>query len=604
MSDPSFGKADPSNAAQLLLEQHRLTLDNQQSSVILGLLVGAVVVVTLSDDTNRTGLLFWYAALLMCSLLASAGVRRTLQSGMDLSGNRRRHRFLVAKAIAVSGTWGSLAWVTLGKTTSAPDSVLVLAVLAGVLANAVSNHAAMFRLFLLFCAIEVGCVAARLWYIQDTVFSALGWTALLYLASLLGQARNGAKVTRAMMALRFENAELMLSARAEARNAMVAQLKAERADLAKSKFLAAASHDLRQPMHAQGLLLAVLARSDLTPTQRRALDNVASAARASAEMLDTLLDFSRIEAGVVRTSKQPFLLQPLLRRIENELGPLADERGIFYRSRETDKAVLSDPILVEVILRNLVSNAVRYTSEGGVLVAARVRAGELCVEVWDTGVGIEPSQHQAIFEEFHQLGNAERDRRKGLGLGLAIAQGLCVALGHSIQLRSTLGQGSVFRLSLTSCDVMPNEAAEVAPPPAQGAPDLRLDGLHALVIDDDESVRVAMQELLTDWGCRCEVAESQEAALASARRQCPGLVICDYRLRGAETGAQVIAALRQEHGGELAAIMVTGDTAPERLRDAVASGIALLHKPVSADALHARIVATLDVRRPSANSVD
>jgi CheY-like chemotaxis protein/anti-sigma regulatory factor (Ser/Thr protein kinase) len=251
--------------------------------------------------------------------------------------------------------------------------------------------------------------------------------------------------------------------------------------------------------------------------------------------------------------------------------------------------VHSDPVLVELILRNLVSNAVRYTERGGVLLACRRRGADVWLEVWDTGIGIEPHHRQAIFREFHQLGNSERDRRKGLGLGLAITEGLVRVLGHELTLLSTPGRGSVFRLRLPLADV-PIIRDDFVPhsEPVAGALSIRV-----LVIDDDETVRVGMQHLLRDWGCECETAETIEQALALARVNPPQLLISDFRLREQRTGAEAIAALRAEIGEHLPALLITGDTAPERLRAARASGVLLLHKPVSPSQLYQRMVSAL-----------
>jgi len=424
---------------------------------------------------------------------------------------------------------------------------------------------------------------------DDPAYDALAVAGLLYTAVLLGQARNGSRAARRAIGLRFENLELIERLRVETEHAQAAHRAAEEANLAKSRFLAAASHDLRQPIHAQGLFLEVLAGSKLSADQHDALANARATWRASAEMLDTLLDFSRIEAGVVEPQMQVFPLQPLLNKIENELAPQADAKGIVYRSRETHAAVRSDPALVALILRNLVSNAIRYTEQGGVLVACRARGEQVLLEVWDTGIGIEPAQHQAIFSEFHQLGNAERDRRKGLGLGLAIAQGLARALGQPLSLASTPGRGSVFRLALPAAraGVVAEGAADAVPGPA------RVFDLRVLVIDDDESVRTGMRQLLGAWGCVCDVADSIEEAQALARAHRPGLVISDYRLRELRTGAEAIAALRAEFGADLPALLITGDTAPQRLREARATGVPLLHKPVLPSQLHRAMTAVL-----------
>ena len=357
--------------------------------------------------------------------------------------------------------------------------------------------------------------------------------------------------------------------------------KAEDANLAKSKFLAAASHDLRQPIHALGLFLSVLARTELSAYQREILTNATTASKASSTLLNALLDFSRIEAGVVEPRLQPFRLQPLFNKLEREFGSQADAKGIAYRSRETGLVVQSDPILVELILRNLVTNAIRYTDHGGLLVACRKRGDHAVLEVWDTGIGIAPEHQQEVFREFHQLGNPERDQRKGLGLGLAIADGLARTLGHGLSLASTPLHGSVFRLSLpVAAGILPVEVI----PGAQGVTQML--NTRVLVIDDDETVRAGMCHLLRDWGCECDAAESIEEALALARTHAPDVVISDYRLREQRSGLEAITALRALLGDALPVLLITGDTAPDRLREAQASGIPLLHKPVSPSQLY------------------
>jgi PAS domain S-box-containing protein len=369
---------------------------------------------------------------------------------------------------------------------------------------------------------------------------------------------------------------------------VAAKHRAEEANLAKSKFLAAASHDLRQPIHAQGLFLSVLARTQLSIYQRDVLTKATTASKASSTMLNALLDFSRIEAGAIKPKWQPFRLQPLLNKLEREFASLADEKGIAYRSRETDLIVQSDPMLVEFILRNLISNAIRYTDHGGVLVASRKRGGHAVLEVWDTGIGVAPEHQQEIFREFHQLGNPERDQRKGLGLGLAIVDGLARTLGHDLSLASTEHRGSVFRMALPiATTALPVEQASVELGSAS------MFNARVLVIDDDEAVRSGMLHLLGDWGCKCETAESIEDALAIVRIHTPDLVISDYRLREQRTGLEAIAALRELLGDNFPALLITGDTAPERLREAHASGIPLLHKPVSPSLLYSKLASML-----------
>jgi len=363
---------------------------------------------------------------------------------------------------------------------------------------------------------------------------------------------------------------------------------AEAATQAKSRFLAAASHDLRQPIHAQGLFLDVLLRTNLSPAQHELVASAGAACSASAEMLNTLLDFSRIEAGVIEPQIQAFMVQPLLNKIEREFAQQADAKGLEYRSRECTLAVQSDPALIELILRNFVSNAIRYTERGGLLVTCRRRGSQALLEVFDTGIGIEASQQRAVFREFHQLGNSERDRTQGLGLGLAIVDGLARTLGHGLSLDSRKERGSVFRLSLPIATVAALTAPSVAEPLAVQRLNVRV-----LVVDDDEAVRCSMLHLLRDWGCECEAVESIEDALALAQDWSPEFVISDYRLRNQRTGVEVIAALRALVGQDLPALLITGDTARQRLREVVDSGLPLLHKPVPPSRLYREMVTAL-----------
>lgn len=348
---------------------------------------------------------------------------------------------------------------------------------------------------------------------------------------------------------------------------IVAKHQAEDANLAKSKFLAAASHDLRQPIHAQGLFLDLLFRTELTPQQRELLTSVSAANTVSAEMLNTLLDFSCIEAGVIEPQVQVFCLQAMLNKIEREFMPQADIKGLSYRSRETSLMVKSDPLLIELILRNLVSNAIRYNKSGGLLVVCRKRSDQVVLEVWDTGMGIAPAFQQEVFHEFHQLGNPERDSHKGLGLGLAIAKGMARVLGCDLWMISTLHRGSVFRLALPIATAAEIPVELIAPEYDYTRPI----NVRALIIDDDQTVCAAMLHLMRDCGCECDVAGSIEEALELARIRAPDLVISDYYLREQRTGLEAIVALRILLGNNLPALLITGDTAPDRLREAQAS---------------------------------
>ena len=582
---------------QIRVEQVRLLLGGVKSSLISSVLMASVLAWFLRGSTSLPILLTWYAAVVGCRLVGIGYARHFLIRGIKIEQTRKLILHLVALNSLAGAAWGSLAWVAMDHAGVA-GSILVMASMAGIAGHAMSMLAPVTPIYTGQAISMMGMVVSKLWFMGmvDTPYKGLALAVTLYAVGLLALARNTHKSIRDTIVLRFENLELLERLQVESENAQLAREKAEQANLTKSKFLAAASHDLRQPVHAQGMFLEVLARSELSDTQRKVLENARAASEASAEMLNTLLDFSRIEAGVIRPQLRSFRLQPLFNKLEAELGQHADFKNIVYRCRETHLAIFSDPALLELILRNLISNAIRYTERGGMLVACRKRGGQAVIEVFDTGIGIAPHLQQEIFREFHQLGNPERDRRKGLGLGLAITEGLARSMGHSLTLASRPDRGSVFRVGLPLAQGAFSEDSLDLPLSLPLQPEAYLAGRRILVIDDDEAVRLGMLQLLGSWGCRCEVAESLDEALHLARSHIPELVISDYRLRERQTGAEVIAALRTELGMELPALIVTGDTAPQRLREATSSGIPLVHKPVSPVQLYHAMVNILTIK--------
>ncbi len=581
--------------SRILAEQLRLLLGNVGSSVIPAFLLALLMVWVLSNDSNTVALLIWCAAVILSKLVCYLHARYYLASEI-LFGQTRRLVWALIFLHALDGVlWGALAWATLD-TSGVAGSILVVSVIAGIAGSSMSLLSPVLPVFIVFAVAELSAMASKVWLLGDPAYNALGVAGIFYIATLIGQARNSAIAARTAIELRFDKSELVVQLLAEKAIAEQARCEAEEAYAAKSKFLAAASHDLRQPIHAQGLFLDVLSHTELSNRQRKLLGHVCAASDASAEMLNTLLDFSRIEAGVIEPQMRAFRMQPLLNKIEREFEQQADAKGLAYRSRETELVVDSDPALIEMILRNLVSNAIRYTARGGLLVTCRKRGVHALLEVRDTGIGIASSQQREVFREFHQLGNPERDRRKGLGLGLAIVNGLARRLDHKLSLISTPQRGSVFRLLIPIASMLPVEE--------RGVERLKMQTLQArvLVVEDDAAVRAGMLHLLRDWGCECEAVDSIEEALEVARTLKPDAVISDYRLREQSTGLEAIAALRKVLGDSLPALLITGDTAPNRLREAQAGGIPLLHKPVSPDQLYHGLVKALQTKIQAANA--
>jgi two-component system, sensor histidine kinase len=359
----------------------------------------------------------------------------------------------------------------------------------------------------------------------------------------------------------------------------------EMANTYKSHFLASASHDLRQPLHALNLFVAQL-QSEADPAERRRLvARIDASVGSMNELFEALLDMTKLEAGIIRTSPAEFPVARLLERVETTFADAAPRRGLRLRVVASRAWVTSDPILLERILLNLVSNALRYTEHGGVVVGCRRRGKELRIDVCDTGAGIPEDQRQRIFAEYYQLSSGPGPSSSGgLGLGLAIVDRLGRLLGHKVELDSRPGRGSRFSVTVPVA-AQPYTAAEVPmPSPAIADP---AQGKRVIVIDDDALVLDGMRGILQSWGCQVETAASGDAALAglAASGSKPDLIISDSRLADGETGIEAIRRLRQAAGIPIPAFVITGDTAPERLREASAAGLHLLHKPLSPMAL-------------------
>jgi signal transduction histidine kinase/ActR/RegA family two-component response regulator len=356
----------------------------------------------------------------------------------------------------------------------------------------------------------------------------------------------------------------------------------------KSRFLAAASHDLRQPVHAIGLFADTLVEQVDAGEARDMVTRIQQSMRAMNGMLSELLDISNLNAGTTRASVAAVPITSVLLHIDNEFGPTARDRGLDLRLSAPDAWVKSDPALLKRILQNLVANALAYTERGGVLVTARVRSDALLLDVWDTGVGIDAAHLPRIFDEFYQIGNMSRDRRKGMGLGLAIVRRLVDLLGHPLHVTSRAGKGTRFRLRLPIAEAIESFASH-APMPLTN-----LTGKLALVVDDEPDVRDGMAAALAARGCAVIVASSAVEAVArlTPTSSSPDFAVMDYRLE-TQTGLAALADIRAHFGWHLPALIVTGDTLASDLTHFAEAGEAWLIKPVSADDLQRAVTGLL-----------
>jgi signal transduction histidine kinase/CheY-like chemotaxis protein len=368
---------------------------------------------------------------------------------------------------------------------------------------------------------------------------------------------------------------------------------AEQANVAKSRFFAAASHDLRQPLHSLGLYASALEPHLTTPEARELAGRMGQSVESLDSLFDELLDLSRLDAGIIELKPGPVALEDSFQRLDREFQNEAQARGLRLRFVPTRALAWTDPVLIERVLGNLVSNALRYTRRGGVIVGVRRRGGALVLEVIDSGVGIAPADRARVFDEFYQVGNPARDRQRGLGLGLAIVRRLCDLLGHRIELDSQPGRGTRFRVWLPLSALPP---PTLAPPPAQVPAAVRgLEGRRVLLVDDEREIREASARVLAQWGADARAAAGRaEAEAAMASGWAPEIAVVDLRLANGEDGMDLVHWLRAALRPDLPAVLISGDTDASQLARVRASRLPLLTKPVSAAKLRLTLLALLD----------
>lgn len=376
-----------------------------------------------------------------------------------------------------------------------------------------------------------------------------------------------------------------------------AKKQADHANLGKSRFLAAASHDLRQPLQTIFLMQGILATTVGDPAALKIVTRLGESLDVMSSLLNKLLDINQLEAGIVNAEMTDFSIGELLERLGRDFDYQAEAKGLGCRVVSSRQTVHSDPTLLEQMIRNLLSNALKYTDHGKILLGCRRHGGRLHIEVWDTGLGIPEGQLKAIFEEFHQLDNPARERARGLGLGLSIVQRLGDLLGHKVDVRSILGKGSVFAIEVPRTTMLPQDQAR-ADDQQKTAP-FTAAARSILVIEDDPAIREMLELLMDNAGFHVAVAADGDIAVDLVARGSvrPDIVVADYNLPNRLTGLDVAAHLRKTLDSTLPVLIVTGDISTDTLRAIAAAGCVQLNKPIKADALIRLIRAQLDAPR-------
>jgi signal transduction histidine kinase/CheY-like chemotaxis protein len=457
------------------------------------------------------------------------------------------------------------------------------------------------RVFLLFSALCFVPMAARVATDGTPDSYRLAGILLLIFSLSTLLARTYRQALQRVLELKLRADHLLAQLRVEKLAADAARQEAEIANRAKTQFFTAASHDLRQPLHAMGLFAEALRQKNHDLEVAHLVNSINESVDALEGLFSELLDITRIDSGGIEVNPQHFPLADLYRKLRLHFEPAAFEKGLALRFRGGTHMVHADPLLVERILRNLVSNAIRYTTDGTVLVGCRRRGDRLCLQVWDTGPGIAPDQQTRVFEEFYQVPHGPRTephQRKGLGLGLAIVKRLADLMGASVGLRSEPGSGSVFSLELPLGKSAPQAEPMLS---GKGLLSLTLEGRTIVVVEDEPAVLSGLEALLHGWGANILAFDSVAACslwAQTAHGSTPrlDLLIVDHRLEQAMTGADALALLRGRFGEDLPAIVITGSTMSSLDLEAQQKNFHLLIKPVVPNKLRAMIAFKLGVK--------
>lgn len=568
-------------------EQVRL-IYNQGTVLVLGaLLSGLIVSAVLWSEVPRSTLGLWIGALLVTGVLRLLVIRAYFQSDDDERQAALWGPVLWVGALAAGCIWG--VWPMLFYEYVRTDYLLLIStVYAGMVAVSSASGSVYLPMFTAFSMPLTIPLAISHLMSKNSALWTTGILLLMFLAVNIFLAVRGNRSSRELIVARFENQALMEKLADE-------KLIAERAVIAKSRFLASASHDLRQPLHAMGLFLNSLRNREQDSERLKIIDDLDASNDALKTLFNSLLDMSRLDAEIIVCNPKHFLLQDVLIPVQVSLESQAADKGITLQVDGAGVALYTDPILMERVLRNLMSNAVQYTERGSIRLWVEHAGSDVIIHLEDTGIGIPSDAIDEVFSEYFQLNNPERDRGKGLGLGLAIVQRLAKLMDMSIDVDSSENVGTRFSMTITRGD----EKAIGKQRAGVGKDGRSLSrGHRVLVIDDELQVLKSMKNTLEDWGCDVLLSESARDALRQMALSEfePDLILSDYRLRGEDNGIDTVIALRESFDREVPAIILTGDTSPEQLRRVQDSGLELMHKPIGVPELQAALVTHLGSR--------
>jgi signal transduction histidine kinase len=593
-------------ASAKLAETVRFTFDYLPAA-LAGYMAGVGVVAMLFWGVAPMSLLApWMAAFtLMCAvrIFVIRAFRREAATQSDhwtLADWRRWSLRSNIGTIVAASLWGLAGWLFYDQGTALEQTGLIVIVYT-YCAVGIPVLSIQRRLYLAFAALVFLPLLARIVMVGDRFHYLLAGELVLIISFTFVLANSYRQALQRAIDLKVQADELAAQLRVEKLAADAARREAEIANRAKTQFFTAASHDLRQPLHAMGLFAEALRQRVHEPEVAQLVNSINESVDALEGLFSELLDITRIDSGGIEVHDQHFEVGDILRKLRLHFEPAAFEKGLALRLRGGQRVVFADPLLVERILRNLVSNAIRYTDDGSVLVSCRQRAGRIVLQVWDSGPGIRDAEQQKIFDEFYQVphtGAVSPEQRKGLGLGLAIVKRLAALMKAPLTMSSRVGHGTVFTLELP-VGRTPRAPAQVLP--GKGPVGITLAGRLIVVVEDEPAVRAGLEVLLKGWGAEIAAFDSV-AESARWAQSCdpavvkPDLLIVDYRLEEGHTGVDAIRALRERFGAAVPAIVVTGSTMTGHDKDAQTHDFHLLIKPVVPNKLRAMIAFKLGVK--------
>ncbi|WP_440875771.1 ATP-binding response regulator [Thalassotalea sp. PLHSN55] len=560
----------------LLKTQFDILFANSWWLIIGQFLISTAMLGWLWNQLDHLLLMLWYGCTFIPPLFRAY---LTSQYNRQQQKNLRFLKISYLGGSVVYGfIWGALVFINLTPLSF----YFVLFVLAGLMVVTIGSSSTYLPAVISFIFPLGFCASTKALYLAIS-YPAEGWfTTFLFIflafVVMLISTRSLNRSIVAGLQLRFENSELVKSLLEQKAQVEIAKEIAEKANKDKSRFLAAASHDLRQPLHAMSLLLDAIRYCDEKQQRLGLYEKLEQSVHSLGELFNALLDISKIDANTIDVQPTAFYVSDIFEKVVHEFELEAKHKQLNLSFRSSNIVVNTDPLWLERVLRNLVSNAIRYTDQGKILLACRRSGGNCLIQVWDSGKGIEKSKQELIFQEFVQLHNPERNRNKGLGLGLAIVKRLCDLLNYQIKLRSVENKGSVFSLTLPISNLKVTKQQENTLLPSQ----TQLLDKHILIIEDDEDVLTAMTVMLEKWGCQVIAANSALTAIEAldSSDNFPALIISDFRLAKHRTGLEAISAINQRYQKTIPAILITGETEKAIIEEISQSHYKVLHKPI------------------------